>query len=52
MCAASGADLLRDCDSLVVAYFDSLWSVCFRQNLQNFFTVMRSGCVRLFFVSE
>src|SRR6185503_14295592 len=38
--------------SRVLCYFDSLWSVCLRQNLQNFFTLMRSGCVRLFFVSE
>src|SRR5262245_10864345 len=33
-------------------YFDSLWSVCLRQNLQNFFTPRRSGCVRLFLVVE
>src|SRR5215468_10265167 len=33
-------------------YFDSLWSVCLRQNLQNFFSPSRSGWVRLFLVVE
>ena len=33
-------------------YFVSLWGVCFLHHLQYFFSSMRSGCVRRFFVVE